>query len=47
MTYTKPEVVLSESALAAVQSGSTGKGLGSPDSNLHPQPSDAAYEADE
>lgn len=46
MKYEKPEIVLSESALAAVQSGQTQKGLG-PNDLDQGLPSDGAYKADE
>jgi hypothetical protein len=46
MKYEKPEVVLSESALAAVQSGTTQKSFDPLDQSLN-EPSDNAYEADE
>ncbi len=46
MKYEKPQVVLCESALAAVQSGQTQKSFDPADQDLS-QPSDAAYEADE
>jgi hypothetical protein len=46
MKYEKPEIVLCESALAAVQSGQTQKSFDPIDLDQS-LPSDAAYEADE